>query len=400
LTTALAGATSASDVARTLAEDGANAAGASFSNVALLNYETDRVQVVHRSTIDSDLAARWSEFDLDASTPLGAAILTGLPILLESLLETSERFPHVVDATVEASLSATASLPLVTPGGDILGAAGFGWATPQSFEPGQLHTLNLITRMSAQALLHQRKNEEQRVASRDRADAQLLQDAFLPRELPHTETLDVAARYLPAAHAALGGDWYDVFPVDGGICLVIGDVVGHGLAAAAVMGQLRNAIRAYAIEDPSPARVLTRLNHMMCRLEQGHFATAIVALWDEHTGTLLRANAGHPPMLRCRSGEFGYLFSPQGDRLLGVTPKWEYQEETKVLRPGTTLLFYTDGLIEWRERPCDRAMDELVAITEQFDDLSPQGVCDQVVNWRHRRARQEDDVCVLAVRLK
>ena len=244
------------------------------------------------------------------------------------------------------------------------------------------------------------RDEQQRLASRDRADAQLLQDAFLPRVLPRNETLDVAALYLPAAHAALGGDWYDVFLVDDGICLVIGDVVGHGLASAAVMGQLRNAIRAYAIEDSSPARVLTRLNHMMCRLEQGQFASAIVALWNERTGTLLRANAGHPPMLRCRPGEFGYLFAPQGDRLLGVTPHWDYQEETKVLRPGTTLLFYTDGLIEWRGQPCDLAMDELVAVTEQFDDLSPQRLCNQVVNWRHRRARQEDDMCVLAVRLK
>ena len=119
---------------------------------------------------------------------------------------------------------------------------------------------------------------ERPALTHDDADARLLQSAFLPRVLPHTDTLDVAATYLPAAHAALGGDWYDVFSVDGGICLVIGDVVGHGLAAAAVMGQLRNAIRAYAIEDPSPSRVLIRLNQMMCRLEQGQLASAIVAL--------------------------------------------------------------------------------------------------------------------------
>ena len=88
------------------------------------------------------------------------------------------------------------------------------------------------------------------------------------------------------------------------------------------MGQLRNAIRAYAIEDSSPARVLTRLNHMMCRLEQGQFASAIVALWNERTGTLLRANAGHPPMLRCgrpRQVRYLSLLKQQGDRLLGVT---------------------------------------------------------------------------------
>ena len=258
--------------------------------------------------------------------------------------------------------------------------------------------LDLNARSTAQVASYQEKDEGP--SARERADAQLLQAAFLPGALPHNDTLDVAAIYLPAAHAALGGDWYDVFPVDGGICLVIGDVVGHGLTSAAVMGQLRNTIRAYAIEDASPARVLTRVNRMMCRLEEGQFASAIVAVWDEEAGTLLRANAGHPPMLRCRPDEFGYLFPPRGDLLLGVSPDWTYQEELKKLRPGTTLLFYTDGLIEWREDPCDRGMDELVAVTQQFDDLSPERVCREVINWRHLRARVEDDVCVLAVRLK
>lgn len=262
-------------------------------------------------------------------------------------------------------------------------------------EPGP-HTISLDARWLSSI----NTQYERPALTHDDADARLLQNAFLPRVLPHTDTLDVAATYLPAAHAALGGDWYDVFSVDGGICLVIGDVVGHGLAAAAVMGQLRNAIRAYAIEDPSPSRVLIRLNQMMCRLEQGQLASAIVALWDERNGTILRANAGHPPMLRCRRGEFGYLFPSQGDRLLGLTPHWVYREETKNLRPGTTLLFYTDGLIEWREQPCGHAMDELVSLVEQFDDLSPQRVCNEVIVWRHRRARLEDDVCVLAVRLR
>jgi serine phosphatase RsbU (regulator of sigma subunit) len=401
LTIALADAVTPLEVAQALAEEGAAAVGASFSNMGILSPAVNRVHAVHRSDIEPGLAGRWSDFDLDASTPLGDAMLTGLPVLLESADATRERYPHMLGDTLAASLSATASLPLPSGSGDMLGAAGFGWPTPQAFGLDQLRCLDLIAHMAARALEHTLgRHLEHGGPSSLRADAQLFQDAFLPRVLPHTDTLEIAAIYLPAKHAAMGGDWYDVFPVEGGICLVIGDVTGHGLAAAAVMGQLRNTVRAYAIEDPSPARVLTRLNHLMYRLEPGHYASAIVAVWDEERGTLLRSNAGHPPLLRCRPGEFGYLFASQGDRLLGATPNWIYHEEAKILRPGTTLLFYTDGLIEWRTQTLDGGMDALLALTKTIHDLSPQVVCDQAIQWRRRMARQEDDVCLLAVRLR
>jgi serine phosphatase RsbU (regulator of sigma subunit) len=369
--------------------------------MAVLNSVTKRVRAVHRFGIDPVIADRWSEFDLSEPTPLCEAMRTGLPVLVESVEHMTRRFPEMVADTLAASLSANVSLPLFTRGGTILGAVGFGWPSPQEFGVEELRTLDLISNLAAQSLdravLYQ--NERERSSTRDRADALLFQDAFLPRELPHTPTLDVAAVYLPASDAAMGGDWYDVFPVEGGTCFVIGDVAGHGVQSAAVMGQLRNTVRAYAFEDPSPARVLTRLNQMMCHLEPGEHATATVAVWDERSGTLLRSNAGHPPVLRCRAGEFGYLIPPQG-RLLGVTPDWDYQEETKILRPGTTMLFYSDGLIEWRGQSIDDGMKGLLGFVEGLEDLSPQTVCDQVLAWRLRTATQEDDVCVLAARLK
>ncbi len=183
---------------------------------------------------------------------------------------------------------ATASLPLASASGVILGAAGFGWPVVQDFGIEQVRRLDLIAHMAAQVL--DRANlyeaERERALSRERDDAQLFQDACLPRTLPQGNSLEVAATYLPASDAAMGGDWYDVFPVEDGMCLVIGDVTGHGLQSAATMAQLRNTVRAYAIEDPSPARVLTRLNRMMCRLEPGKHATAIVAVWDERSGTI------------------------------------------------------------------------------------------------------------------
>ncbi len=275
--------------------------------------------------------------------------------------------------TAAASIAATASYPLLSAAGLVLGAVGFGWPSPQEFGSDQVRHLDLVANLAAQALeravLSQRERE--RASTRERADAQLLQDAFLPRSLPRTDTLDVAAVYLPASDAAMGGDWYDVFPVAGGTCLVIGDVAGHGVQSAAVMGQLRNSVRAYATEDPSPASVLTRLNRMMCRLEPGEYATAIVAVWDEERGTLLRSNAGHPPVLRCRPGEFEFLTPPPGGRLLGVSPDWAYHEQPKVLRPGTTMLFYTDGLVERRGQELGDGMGALLSFVEVSTTFPP-----------------------------
>lgn len=401
LATALSGAMAPLDIASALANEGAAAAGASFSNMALLDGKTDRVRVIHNLSAGSAVADRWAEFDLRTSTPLCEAMITGLPVLQESLEEIAKRFPALLEDTVKTGLAATASFPLLASSGVALGAVGFGWRDSQEFTADQLRRLDLIAKMAAQALeraVHYETEREDALA-RERADAQLIQDAFLPRVLLKSTNLDVAAVYLPASDAALGGDWYDIFPVDGGTCLVVGDVAGHGIAAAAVMAQLRNAVRAYAVQDPSPARVLTQLNRMMCRLEPGQLATAIVAVWDEHNGTILRANAGHPPTLRCRIGEFGYLApSPQG-LLLGVDPDWEYQQEIKLLRPGTTMLFYTDGLVEWRGQGIDSGMSELLACVERLDDLSPQTVCDRVLEWRDRSAPRKDDVCVVAARL-
>jgi serine phosphatase RsbU (regulator of sigma subunit) len=387
------------DVARALAEHGGPAAGATFSNMAILDTETSRVQVVHRSIMDPRIADRWSEFDLSAPTPLCEAMRTQRAVLFGSVDRVGEHYPNLLADTRAASLSALASLPLISADGDVLGATGFGWPEDQEFTPSQEKRLNLIAQLTSEALERAALQvSQERLRVRERAESQLLQRAFLPKELPQSESLELAAVYLPARDAPMGGDWYDAFPVDGGICLVIGDVAGHGVDSAAVMAQLRNAVRAFADEDPSPARVLSRLNRMMCRLEPGATASAIVALWNESTGTILRSNAGHPPVLRCRSEEFGFLMSP-GGLLLGVRPDQEYAEEAKVLRPGTTLLFYTDGLVETRDRSMDDSMADLLSFVEGLPDYSPKRICDEVLDWRLTAARQEDDMCLLAARL-
>lgn len=399
LATALSGAVTPVDVAVALAEEGAAAAGAAFSNMAVC--DDGRIWVIHGVGLGSAAAERWSELAENVPTPLADAITNRRPVLLPDLGDIAAQYPALVGDTADAGLAATASMPLMTAQGSAAGAAGFGWAVPQRFGPDQLRTLDLITQMAASALeranLHQRNLEAGR--ARELEDAQLLQDIFLPRQLPEVDNLDVAAVYLPAADAPMGGDWYDVFAVAGGTCFVIGDVAGHDLRAAGVMAQLRNAVRAYATEHTSPARTLTQLNQMLCRLEPTETASVIVLTWDPETEVTVRTNGGHPPILRCRRGGFAYLEPETTGPILGVDPTWTYEDEAMQLRRGTTLLFYTDGLIEQRDADLTAGMTALRDFVETLDDLSPRALCDSVLRWRLGYGRREDDICLLAVGL-
>ncbi|HEX2052451.1 MAG TPA: GAF domain-containing SpoIIE family protein phosphatase [Actinomycetota bacterium] len=401
LAIALTAAVTPYDVGVAVAKHGEAAAGASYCNLALLDPVTEKVRVIHGSQIDPAIAARWAEFQLDEQTPLCDAMRTGRPVLVPTEADVAREYPHLLADTLATSLTSTASLPLRAANGSVIGAIGLGWRALQRFGTKQTLRLERISQLASQSLERAlEEGERSRRTAQEAADAHVLQAAFLPATLPQTARLETAAAYLPASDAPMGGDWYDAFPVDGGMCLVIGDVGGHGLQAAAVMVQLRNAVRAYADEDPTPHRVMARLNRMLCRLEPEETATGIIALWNESTGIITRSNAGHPTVLRCRTGETDYLFPPARHAMLGVDPTWVYGQEDKVLRSGTTLLFYTDGLVEIRGRTIDDGMEELRDFVAELEDLSPQAVCDEVLGWRLSTAAREDDICVLAVRIR
>ncbi len=310
LATALSGAASQSEVGTAIADLAAPAAGSVFANLATFDDRTKLVQVIHGPALAPDIADRWLEFAVDEPTPLCEAILTGSAVLLPSLEAIGARYPLLLSDTISAGLAATASVPLRSSDGRTLGAIGLGWREPQAFAARQLSRLTLIAQLAAEAVERTtgtspagRAGPDRRASDRvgaDRVEARVLQEAFLPATLPRTEHLEVAAAYLPASDTPMGGDWYDAFPVDGGTCLVIGDVAGHGLPSVAAMAQLRYAVRAFADEDPTPGRIVTRVNRMLCRLDPDTTATLIVAVWHPEEQVLVRTNAGHPSLLRCR----------------------------------------------------------------------------------------------------
>ena len=201
--------------------------------------------------------------------------------------------------------------------------------------------------------IHERKTMEARlleVYQREHRIAETLQRSLLPERLPPIEGLELAARYLPGARgAAIGGDWYDVLErPDGRVALVVGDVVGHGLRAAATMGQLRNAFRAYGLVESSPAEVVARINRLVMSGVEEVMATVLYLVLDRETGEVAFSAAGHPPPL---------VLAPDGPHFLeggrsvpiGAADPAVFREATAMLPPGSSLLLYTDGLVERRD---------------------------------------------------
>jgi anti-anti-sigma factor len=235
--------------------------------------------------------------------------------------------------------------------------------------------------------------------------ADVLQRSLLPHDLPALPRLSTAARYQPSAvGVAAGGDWYDVLPVDGRrVALVVGDVVGHGAPAAAVMGQLRSALAAYLLDGHSPAAALERLDHFARRVPGATGSTCVCLVLDCTTGELRWARAGHPPVLLLEAAGPRYL-DDGGGTVLGVVGRPPYAEATAVIEPGSSVLLYTDGLVERRGEVLDDGQERLARAAAAVRDLSPNDlvtalVDDALADGPLGDSAQPDDVALVAVRL-
>ena len=238
--------------------------------------------------------------------------------------------------------------------------------------------------------------------AREHAIAETLQRSVLPGTLPSISQLDLAVCYLPATEGAdVGGDWYDAFPLDGNrVGLVIGDVTGHSIGSASIMGQVRSMLRAYAIDHPDPGEVLTRTNSALTRLLPEALATAVYAVLDPATGDLVYANAGHlPPLVATAAGQVDYLDEAVG-RMLGASPEPAFTTGRRRLPTGTVLLNYTDGLIENGHRDLTDGLEELAGVMRRSAVLTAEQICDAVRDALLGTDVRDDDVCLLAVRLQ
>ncbi|MFE4666064.1 SpoIIE family protein phosphatase [Streptomyces sp. NPDC056716] len=245
---------------------------------------------------------------------------------------------------------------------------------------------------------HAEAAERLRASERtQRETAVTLQRSLLPQELEQPDDLRIAATYHPGGtEAAVGGDWYDVITLGGGrTALVIGDVMGRGVRAAAIMGQLRTAVRAYARLDLPPHEVLQLLDGLATEIDANQIATCVYAIHDPNEGRLVYASAGHLPILvRDESGAVLRTDEPTGPPL--GTGGWMYASGTIPLGPGSTAVLYTDGLVERR----DADLDEGIASLERAlagATGTPQVICDRLVRSAGVTADHDDDVAVLVL---
>jgi integral membrane sensor domain MASE1/anti-sigma regulatory factor (Ser/Thr protein kinase) len=238
---------------------------------------------------------------------------------------------------------------------------------------------------------------EGRKAEREHRIAETLQRSLLPDRLPELPGVQLAARYLPAsADMELGGDWYDVVQLPNGqVGLAIGDVAGHGLRAASTMGQLRMGLRAYALEEPSPAKVVRRLDRLVSQLLVSEIVTLVYLVLDLDSGVVQLANAGHPPPLVIGpGGQTSYLEEGLGSPLGCDDP--EPVETCFRLVPGSTLLLFTDGLVEKRGVSIQEGLERLEVLAADCDQ-DIETFC-EVILGSMVKGVMSDDVALLAIR--
>ncbi|HWO58838.1 MAG TPA: SpoIIE family protein phosphatase [Umezawaea sp.] len=259
--------------------------------------------------------------------------------------------------------------------------------------PGGLQAISrdVTSRLRAEA-------ERDLLLHREREIAQALQQSLLPRELPKLARLAASARYLPAStHAQTGGDWYEVLPLrDGVVALSVGDVVGKGPTAAAVMGQLRSALAGYLLDGHSPGAALERLDAFAGRTNGAAGSTCACLTFNPDTGELCWTAAGHPPPLVVQRENSRFL-SDSGGAVLGVPDRGRYAEHKTVLEPGASIVLYTDGLVERRGSLIDEGLDRLLRTASEAHDLPPDDLAGAITDVLLADGH-DDDVALVVVR--
>lgn len=292
-------------------------------------------------------------------------------------------------ALAEVGPGGLAVLPLPA-GNRMVGACLIGWDTPHDFGPDERALLTAAAGLAGQALMRARAFDAEHEL------VGMLQRQLLPRRLPRLPGAIAVARYLPStAGLELGGDWYDVIPLpDNHVALVIGDVQGHSAGAATLMGQLRTALRAYAVEGHPPDVVVSHANRLLMDMETDLFATCCYVDVDLEQGSAWCVRAGHlPPVLRHPDGSTE-IAEAEGGPPLGVVRQSDFPMSPLRLRRGTLVALTTDGLVESPESDIDEGMERFAGQLSAADPTPLGPVADALLG----KAPRSDDVALLLMR--
>ncbi|MGW5744796.1 PP2C family protein-serine/threonine phosphatase [Amycolatopsis sp. NPDC003861] len=315
----------------------------------------------------------------------GTVALQRAPVILDHVDETT-----VVNSLLwERGLHSMLGVPMLA-GSELVGVLHVGSVAHREFGEPEVATMQLLADRLAMAIQVEALEE-------NRTATMALQRSLLPSSLPDVPGLDFGARYVPGAETGLGGDWYDLFSLPGDrLGVVMGDVSGHGLDAAVIMGRLRSALRAYALDSESPAEVLAKLDRKANHFEHGAMATVAYGIIGPDREALTLSLAGHLPPVLAEPGAPGRLVDSPPDPPIGLTIGVPERRTTVVELPeDAVLVFYTDGLVERRDRPVDVGMTQLAESLRAGD---PERVCAQVMATMIGNRAAQDDVAVLAIR--
>lgn len=407
---AMAGAQTEDDLARVVIDLGAEVLGADGGAVCVRDDEQGVLRLAVTEGLGVAVARKYAELPLDGPLPAVYTARTGEPLFLPDRAAGLGFTTEMETVYAETGRDAWAVLPLRS-AGRLIGSLAVSWADPRCFSAEERELVEAFAAQTAQALARiQSLQAEHRLAEEARRLAETFQRSLLTSP-PQPDHLQVAVRYAPAAEeAAVGGDWYDAFVVpDGSLCLVIGDCVGHDRQAAAAMATMRNLLRAtaYAIEEP-PAAVLTALDRAVRGLGVDVLATALLARvesleppesgGDGSRWRLQWSSAGHLPPVLHRPGVATELLVSPPDLLLGFAPEAPRRDSDCALPEGSTVLLYTDGLVERRGENLDEGLERLRRLVEELGHLPLEDLCDAVLAGL-LQGDAEDDVALLAFRL-
>ncbi|GHE46342.1 diguanylate cyclase [Streptomyces cellulosae] len=371
------------DVCRAVSEQLLPAFGA--QEVALYTVRDGRMYLLWESGYPQHFLDPFEGVPLDADLPGVHALTARLPLFFESPEELVGAYPRLA----LDPMTSWAFLPLIASGHSI-GSCILGWNIPHRFTTEERSALTALAGLAAQAM------ERARLYDAESAVARGLQEGLLPHRLPAIDRLRVTARYLPGTKGMdIGGDWYDVIRTGYGVALVIGDVEGHSVGAAAVMGQLRSAVHAFAASGRPPQKVITHTNQLLVELETDVFATCCYIELDPAIGRARAVRAGHPPpLLRHPDGSAEPLELP-GGVLLGVQPDADYPVTEFTLEPGSVLALYTDGLVEVPGSDISAGIETVLSCLAVSRTDSMEELADRMLGAARRAEDRPDDVALL-----
>ncbi|MBO4257407.1 PP2C family protein-serine/threonine phosphatase [Streptomyces griseorubiginosus] len=388
---ALTEAVGVQDVVQLVADEIAPAVGSQA--LVVLGSEAGRLHVLgHRGYPDARIVEQFDGMPLARPTPGTHALTTGVPAFFASREELERLYPDV--QAPEDGFEAWAYLPLIASGRPV-GTCLLAYAEPHPFPADERAVLTSLGGLIAQAL------ERALLYDAKHRLAHGLQQALLPHSLPSLPGVEAASRYLPATQGMeIGGDFYDLVPTQGVAAAVIGDVQGHNVTAAGLMGQIRTAVRAYTTVGQAPEEVMRSTNRLLIDLGADLFASCLYLRLDPARGRAVMARAGHPPPLLRRPDGRVRVLDLAGGPLLGIDGAAAYPTTEVGLAPGSVLALYTDGLIESPGVDIEDALADLGERLGQAGELPLEELADHLVRHDDGTRERLDDVALLLLRAR